>query len=646
LDNKTGEDMHEPKYYNQLRNRIFLITVFTSLIPIALIAIISGYQFHTAYKSKTMAYLSEYVQKHAQSIDAFLANSIGAIKIIAQSNSVEKLNDSSHLNNMLMILQSTKEGTFVDLGLVRDDGIQTAYAGPFKFGMAFYGSARWFQEAIRNSYYISDVFLGLRGMPHFVATIRIEDKGKFWILRSTIDFATFTRVVENLRIGETGEAFILNYDGELQTSLNRAYPRELLQGISRTVLSGSATGIEEPLLDIPIIREISREDTTVAQENVAVKIFSRKSVDGRNMLYVAVPLKMARWILVYTQLDAEVFKEIHKARTAVIAVCILCGLAFAVLSWRFANHLVDRIKEVDREKDIMNEQIIETGKLASLGELAAGIAHEINNPVAIMVEEAGWIEDCLKDLPADQNSEIYEEIARSAKQIKIQGSRCKEITYKLLTFARRTDPGEKRVSLNDLLKELAPLCEQRARYARVKIELRLEKNLPDVALSATEMQQVVFNLVNNAIDAMEVHGGGVLTLSTKLVNDWVVLEVSDTGPGIPKSVLPRIFEPFFTTKPVGKGTGLGLSICYGIIKKVGGNIEVESELGKGTTFRVWLPPVETPSKFVVGALPEIVVLSKEKDTQPKKHVEQSPQSQHEETEQEKNAELDKQSSKS
>jgi len=169
--------MHEPKYYNQLRNRIFLITVFTSLIPIALIAIISGYQFHTAYKSKTMAYLSEYVQKHAQSIDAFLANSIGAIKIIAQSNSVEKLNDSSHLNNMLMILQSTKEGTFVDLGLVRDDGIQTAYAGPFKFGMAFYGSARWFQEAIQNSYYISDVFLGLRGMPHFVATIRIEDKG-------------------------------------------------------------------------------------------------------------------------------------------------------------------------------------------------------------------------------------------------------------------------------------------------------------------------------------------------------------------------------------------------------------------------------------------------------------------------------------
>jgi two-component system NtrC family sensor kinase len=151
-----------------------------------------------------------------------------------------------------------------------------------------------------------------------------------------------------------------------------------------------------------------------------------------------------------------------------------------------------------------------------------------------------------------------------------------------------------------LLEEVTILCEQRARYARVKIERNLAKDLPMVAVSPTEMQQVVLNLVNNAIDAMETQGGGVLTMSSKFINDWVVLEVTDTGPGIPKSIMPRIFDPFFTTKPVGKGTGLGLSICYGIIKKSGGNIEVESELGKGTTFRIWLPPVETPNTIKVG----------------------------------------------
>ncbi|MEJ5300335.1 MAG: ATP-binding protein [Thermodesulforhabdaceae bacterium] len=641
---RAGEGMHEPRHYIQLRNRIFLITVCTSLIPIALVAIISGYQFHTAYKSKTLAYLSEYVQKHAQNIDAFLANNVEAVKIIAQSNNIEQLGNPDHLNNLLRILQSTKEGTFVDLGFIRDDGFQISYAGPFKFGMAFYGSSKWFQQALQNSYYISDVFLGLRGIPHFATTVRIEEKGRFWVLRATIDFATFTKVVENLRFGETGEAFILNYDGELQTSINRPYPRDLLQSIIKVVLSGPATIIDEHYLDIPVARDIVREDVTMVQDGSLVRLFTKKTFDGKNMIYVAVPLKTARWILIYTQWDQEVFKEIIKARVAVIAVSVLCSIAFAILSWRFANHFVERIKEVDREKDIMNEQIIEAGKLASLGELAAGIAHEINNPVAIMVEEAGWIEDCLKDLP-DQNSEIYEEIARSAKQIKIQGSRCKEITYKLLTFARRTDSGEKRVSLNDLLKELAPLCEQRARYARVKVELKLERSLPDVALSATEMQQVIFNLVNNAIDAMEVQGGGVLTMSTKLVNDWVVLEVSDTGPGIPKSIFPRIFEPFFTTKPVGKGTGLGLPICYGIIKKAGGNIEVESELGRGTTFRVWLPPVETPTKLIVGALPEIVVLTGDRSSSPKEHVEQLLENQNDEVAGEKASAPNKRSSK-
>ncbi|MBF0476816.1 MAG: GHKL domain-containing protein, partial [Deltaproteobacteria bacterium] len=234
-------------------------------------------------------------------------------------------------------------------------------------------------------------------------------------------------------------------------------------------------------------------------------------------------------------------------------------------------------------------QVIETGKLASLGELAAGIAHEINNPVAIMVEEAGWIQDMLE---ADEfkQSEDYAEMQRAVNQIRTQGGRCKEITHKLLSFARRTDPAVKEVQLNSMVNEMADFSEQRAKYSNVVFQLDLAPDLPPIAASPSEIQQVLLNFVNNAIDAMN-EKGGVLTMTTRRENDFIVLNVSDTGQGIPQANLQRIFDPFFTTKPVGKGTGLGLSICYGIIEKMGGRISVNSAVGVGTTFHIHLPVV-------------------------------------------------------
>jgi len=235
----------------------------------------------------------------------------------------------------------------------------------------------------------------------------------------------------------------------------------------------------------------------------------------------------------------------------------------------------------------MNEQVIQAGRLAAIGELAAGIAHEINNPVAIMVEEAGWIGDLLQD-EQFQDSANLEELKRAVAQIRTQGRRCKEITHKLLSFARKTDPRVQDVDVNELIKELVQFSKQRAKYARVTINTHLQEDLPFVKASQSELQQVFLNLINNALDAMEKEGG-ILNITTYIEGDYIVVEVSDTGPGIPEANLQRIFDPFFTTKPVGKGTGLGLSICYGIVKKMGGEINVKSALGKGTTFTIKLP---------------------------------------------------------
>ncbi len=308
-------------------------------------------------------------------------------------------------------------------------------------------------------------------------------------------------------------------------------------------------------------------------------------------IYVAVFLKDGRWLLVYQQRAADAFMDLRSAFKVTLALIFLGGFGIISMAYLLSRKMVSRIVKMDKEKQIMNTQIVETGKLASIGELAAGIAHEINNPVAIMVEESGWIEDLLEEEDLKE-SENLAEFRRALRQIDIQGKRCKEITHKLLSFARKSDSTAQDVQINELLREVISLSQQRAKYSNVTIRTSLDESLPAVKVSESEMQQVFLNLINNALDAME-KTGGTLKIASRTVSgphgQELLIRVEDEGNGIPEANLSRIFDPFYTTKPVGKGTGLGLSICYGIIKQLNGDIEVKSAIGAGTCFTIRIP---------------------------------------------------------
>jgi ActR/RegA family two-component response regulator/two-component sensor histidine kinase len=226
-------------------------------------------------------------------------------------------------------------------------------------------------------------------------------------------------------------------------------------------------------------------------------------------------------------------------------------------------------------------------RFASLADLAAGIAHEINNPLAIILEAAGWIGDLLGE-EGSPSGDSVEEVRRALRQITTQGERCRDITRNLLTFARPGSGPLQELDLNGLVAEVVEPIRRRAQPKGVEIAVHADPSLPAARLSAAEMQQLLTNLLTNAVDALQPDGGRV-EVSTRLAGDEVELSVSDTGPGIPDRVLPRIFEPFFTTKPVGKGTGLGLAVCAGIVAGLGGSIGVETAPGCGATFRVRLP---------------------------------------------------------
>ena len=316
---------------------------------------------------------------------------------------------------------------------------------------------------------------------------------------------------------------------------------------------------------------------------VAVKLDLAKHEN----IYIAAFLKNGDWLLVYQQRMADAFADLNKTFIITTVLMFIGPVAIIIMAVTLSKTVVRRVAKADSEQQMMSKKIVETGKLASVGELAAGIAHEINNPVAIMVEEAGWMGDLMEEITFDE-SDNRAEFERAIKQIQTQGKRCKEITHKLLSFARKTDATIHDVNIKELLEELVALSSQRAKYSMVEIRTDLPPNLPSLRVSTSELQQVFFNLINNAIDAMD-HHGGTLTISSQQRENYLVFTVSDTGAGIPEANLDRIFDPFFTTKPVGKGTGLGLSICYGIIDKMGGKLQVESAVGKGTTFRIYIP---------------------------------------------------------
>ena len=554
-------------YYHLLTRNMLLTIIIVSVMPMILVSGITLYQFEISYEEKVHAHLKELVLKHKQNIDTFLREKLDNIRFVGTSFSFEELKDEDFLRNRLETLQQIYGRVFVDLGVVNPKGIQVAYAGPFKLEKAVYSDANWFLQAMQSDYFKSDVFLGLRGLPHFIIAVRENWKGEKWILRATIDFLAFNNLVENLRIGQTGFAFILNQKAEFQTK-----PRLELAPDSEPYLS--------------LLRNSG-------EFKDGVRIIEQDDTQGNKMIYVAAILKHGDWLLVYQQKASDAFSELNTTVKITLALILLGAICIVTTAFVISKKMVARVAKADKEKELMNEQIVETGKLASLGELAAGIAHEINNPVAIMVEEAGWIEDLLEE-EEFKKGENLDEFERALKQIRTQGRRCKEITHKLLSFARKTDSRIQVVSINDLIEELVMLSEQRAKYSNVTIQVNLQKDLPTVRVSETELQQVMLNLINNALDAMG-NAGGSLDISTRMeenniiIGDHILVEVADNGPGIPTANLARIFDPFFTTKPVGKGTGLGLSICYGILKKMGGDILVRSIVGEGTTFTVKVP---------------------------------------------------------
>jgi len=548
--------------YRYLFRRFTLLTVVCSIAPLLLVG--WGLNIHYTYFAETRIVnaFREQVANHGRFIEQFLREQSTKLRLVADTHSKKDLREPAHL--MTIFENMNKEQPYImDLGVIDQHGNHLAYIGPYNLMDKVYVNEKWFKQVMHKGLFISDMFMGFRQEPHFIIAVLRREGDDQWILRATINTQVFRALVENVRIGETGEVYLVSAQGLYQTT-----PR----------FGGSI---------------MDRADVMVAPfgETVTVDI-NKKNQAGRFSGQVVGKfwLTQPEWMLVVKQAGAETFEEMDRARFVNLIFLHLSALSILVAAVFITRHMVGIIRKRDDHAARLNNQLMQASKLASIGELSAGVAHEINNPLAIIMTERQLLLDQFQQTVIDDPA-FREQFLSSMDQIAVQSQRCKRITHNLLRFSRRTRSMIESVDLNRFVAEVVDLMERETRTSGIRLLTDLDPDLPAIQSDPSQLQQVFLNLITNAVDAHEGKPYGSIRISTRYDRDsgGIFLSIADTGTGIDPKHLDRIFDPFFTTKPVGKGTGLGLSICYSIIRQLKGSITVKSEPGEGTEFVIFLP---------------------------------------------------------
>ncbi len=553
----------EVREYRKLFWKIFTTTLCFSLVPLLALGFSIYHQFSVSYTAKTMESIRTLTENRRDAIDLFLDERVSQLITLANVNSFAQLSDEEYLNRVFTLVQSRSK-SFIDLGIIDNEGNHVAYIGPYQLKGLNYSNEEWFHEVMLRGVYVSDVFTGFRGFPHFIIAVMRRETNKTWILRATIHTEIFDGMVKAAQVGQKGDAFVINKHGYLQTS-----PR----------FGGKLLGKAQ-------YPSFSKFAGTRIDE---------MDVEGETGLFAATWLKNKEWLLVVKEDPREELTPLLHARILVFGlgvggvILIIVGAVFVTRS------MVSQLITTDRDKAMLDATLMQSSKMAALGKLAAGIAHEVNNPLAVIKEKVGWIKDLLSEEDLKE-SENYGEFEDAVRKIDYHVDRAKKVTHRLLGFARRMEPVREKVEINRVLEDTLEFLKNEAHYRSIEIKTDFFSNLPTLMSDTAQLQQVFLNILNNAIDAIKKNGEIEIKTRLDSKDKQVAVTITDNGPGIPNELLNRIFDPFFTTKELGAGTGLGLSISYSIIEKLGGRIMVASEEGKGTTFTIYLPIEEYQEK--------------------------------------------------
>ena len=539
------------KNYQLLRKLLAAGFFVSGIVPILMIAAGSIHTYREMSISNIEVTARQVVENRNDVINTFLQSQVNFLSTLVNLYPLDQLKNPENLRKLfLSISHQGAEGEIVDLQLIDTSGAQLAYVGPYqeKVEGKHYKDSAWFNQVLVRGTHISDVFTGYRNYPHFV--IALTNPLKTYVLRATINSSIFNSLLYSAQIGTNGDAFILNSNGEFQTpSLQRS-----------TTLNP---------LEVKMLRH--HPDTEVV--NDGVNLYASKWLNG-NM-----------WLLVVKTRIADSLDSFNTYRNRIIGLAVLIAGLFLLFSVVISRLIVSRLERSDREQSVLDQQMAHIEKMANIGRLAAGIAHEINNPLQLIQMQAGWIEELLEEEQPEHITHL-DEYRTSVGKIKHHVNRAGTITHRLLGFSRKIS-AEYDVQVNELLRETISFLENEAQSNNITLNLQFDENLPTVRTDGSQVQQVLLNLIENALDA--VGSDGQIDIITTKAKDALLIQIGDNGPGIKPEVMHKLWEPFFTTKDPGKGTGLGLSICSDIAHKLGGSITAENKSVGGALFTLKLP---------------------------------------------------------
>ncbi|WP_300157288.1 PAS domain-containing sensor histidine kinase [Solidesulfovibrio sp.] len=539
--------------YRRVWRLSVLLLAAVTLTPLCIMTVIDFNVTKQAVTQENLHRTTITTSNTRRTLSYFLDERLAALNFAARAESSRALASQERLAAVLADLKAAFGG-FMDLGLIDASGRQIAYVGPYDLLGIDYSTQEWFTRTMASGSYISDVFLGFRNVPHMIIAVRAETPGgAAFVLRASVDTQRINDILAGIDLSGGGDAFLINRDGVLQT-------------VSRS------HGSVFERLNIPVPDNPDRTEV-------------HEIPDDGGLIIGYASIERTPLVLMVVKRQTELMRPWYAMRFNLVGFLGASILVILVVILGVATYMVEKIFHADQTRAKTMEQMEHTNRMASIGRLAAGVAHEINNPLAIINEKAGLMQDLIRfskePPPPERVSGLVDSILASVE-------RAGAITKRLLSFARHLEVHIEAVNLRKVAEEVLSFLTKEAEYRRISVDVAADPAVPDIESDRGKIQQILLNLVNNAFQAMD-DGGSLRLRVFRPDPESVAVAVADNGCGIPAADVKRIFEPFFSTKKKKGGTGLGLSITYGLVQELGGTLAVDSELGHGSTFTVTFP---------------------------------------------------------
>ncbi len=561
---QLSRDEHLNPYYTfQNYRQIWGITIFilmtTALLPLVVMTFIYYQLIDTSIDAESLLRTERLTSNTRRAVTYFLEERLAALTFTANEMGYDQLTNPGRLSEVLRNLK-LGFGGLTDLSVIADTGTQVTYAGPFNLEGKDYSQQPWFITCQQHDACVSEIFSGYRGVPHIVVAVKsMRRDGRFFVLRATLETERLIQTLSSFITGEHTDIFLINHEGLLQT------PSQFYEGKPNRI-------------NIPVPAYSDR-----------TKAFMSKAPNGQPIVigyaFIDTEITSTSFILMVVKQKTGMMKVWLDLRSQINWFLFASTVIISLVTTLTSTFMVKKIFHADRQKAKTMAAAEQSCQLASIGQLAAGVAHEINNPLALINETAGYVKDLFQiEEKYQKDPELMEHIDSIIETVE----RCGTITRQLLGFARRFDVHAQPIDLKEMVANILSFHKKEAEYRDISIRVDIPDTIPYIETDRGKLQQIILNLVTNAFQAIE--DGCFLDIRAEMIDaQHVRLSIRDNGCGISEENLNKIFEPFFTTKKEGQGTGLGLSITYGLVKKLHGDITVQSKEGEGTTFSVTLP---------------------------------------------------------